>query len=92
VGLFLFVWKQNFSLFIPIVVAIPLSLPSLTEQVSFNKLGPLPYLVWVGKTLGGGLQAKAGPKPKQSIKDYVTKEEEEIHSCSSRCSELNLCN
>ena len=65
---------------------------SLTEQVSFNKLGPLPYLFWVGKTLGGGLQAKAGPKPKQSIRDYVTKEEEGIHSCSSRCSELNLCN
>ena len=71
---------------------VPLSLPSLTEQVSFNKLGPLPFLVWVGKTLGGGLQAKAGPKPKQSTRDYVTKEEEGIHSCSSRCNELNLCN
>lgn len=53
-----------------------LLLPSLTEQVSLNELLLLPLLVWVGKTLEGGLQTEVGPKPKWSTRGCANKEEE----------------
>lgn len=72
-------WQVYTAAGTPLTV-IPL-LPSLTEKVNPDKPQLLPPLVWARNRFGGrggrrGLQAKVGPKQKQSTRGCVTKEEE----------------